>query len=192
MKGVFMYPQSRTIRGLNIATAILSGIFILFGLFALAICCMFNAALSDPATANQIANQLLSSQSSGSVAFDGNSAYSYSYTYSGMTGEDALAIVMASGPMLVGLSVGYLIFRIVALVASILALRNYNNPAKLGGAFGWAIVAAVLQVFAGMMISAILFIISAVFIGKLRSAWKAGAFDNAADSQDGTPQPPVA
>lgn len=186
-----MYPQSRTIKGLNIATVILSGIGVFFGLLFVLFSFMFTAALNDPVTASQLADQLLSSQSSGSVAFDGNSAYSYSYTYSGMTGEDALAIVMASGPLITGMAFGYLIFRVVGLVASILALRNYNNPVKLGGAFGWAIVAAILQVFAGMMISAVLFIVSAVFIGRLRSAWKAGAFDNAADSQDSTPQPPV-
>ncbi len=187
-----MYPQSRTIRGLNIATVILSGIGVLFGLIFVAFAFMFSAALNDPATVNQMVNQLLSSSSSGSMAFDGNSAYSYSYSYSGMTGEDAMAIVSASGPLITVLAFGYLICRVVGLVASILALRNYNNPVKLGGAFGWAIAAAVLQVFVGMMVSAVLYIISAVFIGKLRSAWKAGVYNDAGNPQGGMPQPPVA
>ncbi len=77
-------------------------------------------------------------------------------------------------------------------MAAILALRNYNNPAKLGGAFGWSIVAAIASFLAGGLVSTVLFIISAVYIGKLRRAWKMGAFDNNVNSQDGAPQPPVA
>lgn len=192
MEGAFMYPESRTIRGLNIATVILSGLGVFFGLLFLLMSFMASAALSDPAMVNQMVDQLLSSSSGTSSAFDGNSAYSYSYDYSNMSGDEARVVVSSTGPLLIILSVGYLACRAVALVASILALRNYNNPAKLGGAFGWAIAAIVLQVFTGSLASAVLFIISAVFISKLRRAYRAGAYTDGAGSQGGTPQPPVA
>ncbi len=186
-----MYPQSRTIRGLGIANVILSGIGVFLGLILVWISFIVSAQLSDPATASKIAEQVLSS-SSGSMAFDGNSAYSYNYSYSGMTGQEALAIVTAAGPLVIGSAFAFLILTATGLVAAILALRNYNNPAKLGGAFGWSIVAAIASFFAGGWVSTVLFIVAAVYIGKLRRAWKEGAFDNNAGSQGGAPQPPVA
>ncbi len=187
-----MYPQSRTIRGLSIATIILSSIGVLFGLLFVILSFSYTAALNDPATANQIAHQLLSSNSAGSTAFDGNSAYSYSYSYSDMSADEAMVVVSSTGPLFIVMAFGYLICRGIGLLAAILAFRNCANPAKLGGAFGWSIAAAVLQVFTGMLVSAVLFIITAVFIGKLRSAWKMGAFTDGDASQGGTPQPPVA
>lgn len=185
-----MYPQSRTIRGLSIATIILSSIGVFFGLLFVILAFGYTAALNDPATANQIAHQLLSSNSAGSTAFDGNSAYSYSY--SDMTADEAMVVVSSTGPLFIIMAFGYLICRGIGLLAAILAFRNFANPAKLGAAFGWSIAAAVLQVFAGMIVSAVLFVITAVFISKLRNAWKTGAFTNGDSSQDGMPQPPIA
>ncbi len=187
-----MYPQSRTIRGLSIATIILSSIGVFFGLLFVIFSFAYTAALNDPATANQIAHQLLSSSSAGSTAFDGNSAYSYSYSYSDMTADEAMVVVSSTGPLFIIMAFGYLICRGIGLLAGILAFRNCANPAKLGGAFAWSIAAAVLQVFTGMLVSAVLFVIVAVFIGKLRNAWKMGAFTDGDASQGGTPQPPVA
>lgn len=186
-----MYPQSSTIKGLSIATIILSIIGVLFGLLFVVSSFAYTAALNDPATSNQIVQQLLSS-TSGSAAFDGNSAYSYNYSYSGLSGDDAVKIVFASGPIVTVMAFLYLAFCLIGLVASILALRNCNNPEKLGGAFGLSIAAAVLRFLTGAPISLVLFIILAVYIGKLRSAWKAGAFADGDNSQNGMPQPPVA
>ena len=66
-----------------------------------------------------------------------------------------------------------LILNIICIVASILALRNANNPEKLGGAFVMAIIAAIASFFGAALVSLILYIISAVYISKVRKGMPA-------------------
>ena len=75
--------------------------------------------------------------------------------------------------MMVGLSFGYVLCKVVCLVAGIIALRSCTNPAKLGGAFGWSIAAAIVSFLVGGMISMVLFIVSAVFVSRVRKAYAA-------------------
>lgn len=84
-----------------------------------------------------------------------------------------MAVATASIFIMVGLSLGYVLCKVVCLVAGIIALRNCNNPAKLGGAFGWSIAAAIVSFLVGGMISMVLFIVSAVFISRVRRAYAA-------------------
>ena len=53
-------------------------------------------------------------------AFDGSSSYS-SYDYSGMTQDEAMAVASASIFLMVGLSLGYVLCKVVCLVAGIIA-----------------------------------------------------------------------
>ncbi len=110
--------------------------------------------------------------SSSSSAFDGSSAYS-TYDYSGMTQDEAMAVASASILIMVGLSLGYVLCKVVCLVAGIIGLRSCTNPAKLGGAFGWSIAAAIVSFLVGGMISMVLFIVSAVFVSRVRKAYAA-------------------
>lgn len=84
-----------------------------------------------------------------------------------------MAVASASIFLMVGLSLGYVLCKVVCLVAGIIALRNCNNPAKLGTAFGWSIAAAIVSFLVGGMISMVLFIVSAVFVSRVRRAYAA-------------------
>ena len=168
-----MNPDSRVIRGINIATIVLSALGIFGGLALVLFMGVASASLSDPSVVNALVSELQSSGSSSS-AFDGTSPYS-SYDFSGMTRDEAMAVVSTSIALMIGLSFGYVVCKAVCLVAGILALRNCNNPAKLGGAFGWTIAAAIVSLLVGGMISLVLFVISAVYINRFRKAYASSA-----------------
>ena len=156
-----MNPDSRVIRGINIATIVLSALGIFGGLALALLMGMAPVSLSDPSVVNALVSELQSSGSTSS-AFDGSSPYS-SYDFSGMTQDEAMAVAGTSIVLMVGLSLGYVVCKVVCLVAGILALRNCNNPAKLGGAFGWTIAAAIVSLLVGGMISLVLFVIMVGF-----------------------------
>ena len=170
MKGAYMNSDLRVIRGLGIATIVLSSLGIAGGLVIALFMGIASTSLNDPAVVSALVSELQASGSSSS-AFDGSSAYSYDF--SGMTQDEAMEMAQASIMLMVGLSFGYVIAKVVCLVAGILALRASKNPAKLGGAFGWSIAAAVISVFVGGMISLVLFIILTVFASRARKAFTA-------------------
>lgn len=183
-----MNPDSRVVRGVSIAAIVLSALGIMGGLVIALFMGIASTSLNDPAVVNALISELESSSTSS--AFDGSSPYS-SYDYSGMTQDDAMAVATASIFLMVGLSLGYVLCKVVCLVAGIIALRNCNNPAKLGGAFGWSIAAAIVSFLVGGMISMVLFIVSAVFISRVRRAYAAapmGAYGYQQSQQYQQPQ----
>lgn len=165
-----MNPDSRVVRGVSIAAIVLSALGILGGLVVALFMGIASTSLNDPAVVNALVSELQSSSSSS--AFDGSSAYS-TYDYSGMTQDEAMAVASASIFIMVGLSLGYVLCKVVCLVAGIIALRSCTNPVKLGGAFGWSIAAAIVSFLVGGMISMVLFIVSAVFVSRVRKAYAA-------------------
>lgn len=165
-----MNPDSRVVRGVSIAAIVLSALGILGGLVVALFMGIASTSLNDPAVVNALMSELQSSSSSS--AFDGSSPYS-TYDYSGMTQDEAMAVASASIFIMVGLSLGYVLCKVVCLVAGIIALRSCTNPAKLGGAFGWSIAAAIVSFLVGGMISMVLFIVSAVFVSRVRKAYAA-------------------
>lgn len=165
-----MNPDSRVVRGVSIAAIVLSALGILGGLVVALFMGIASTSLNDPAVVNALMSELQSSSSSS--AFDGSSPYS-TYDYSGMTQDEAMAVASASIFIMVGLSFGYVLCKVVCLVAGIVALRSCTNPAKLGGAFGWSIAAAIVSFLVGGMISMVLFIVSAVFVSRVRKAYAA-------------------
>lgn len=165
-----MNPDSRVVRGVSIAAIVLSALGILGGLVIALFMGIASTSLNDPAVVNALISELESSSTSS--AFDGSSPYS-SYDYSDMTQDDAMAVASASIFIMVGLSFGYVLCKVVCLVAGIIALRSCTNPAKLGGAFGWSIAAAIVSFLVGGMISMVLFIVSAVFVSRVRKAYAA-------------------
>lgn len=165
-----MNPDSRVVRGVSIAAIVLSALGILGGLVVALFMGIASTSLNDPAVVNALMSELQSSSSSS--AFDGSSPYS-TYDYSGMTQDEAMAVASASIFIMVALSLGYVLCKVVCLVAGIIALRSCTNPAKLGGAFGWSIAAAIVSFLVGGMISTVLFIVSAVFVSRVRRAYAA-------------------
>ena len=164
-----MNPDSRVVRGVSIAAIVLSALGILGGLVIALFMGIASTSLNDPAVVNALISELESSSTSS--AFDGSS--SSSYDYSSMTQDETMAVASASIFLMVGLSLGYVLCKVVCLVAGIIALRNCNNPAKLGSAFGWSIAAAIVSFLVGGMISMVLFIVSAVFVSRVRKAYAA-------------------
>ena len=157
-----MNPDSRVVRGVSIAAIVLSALGILGGLVIALFMGIASTSLNDPAVVNALISELESSSTSS--AFDGSSSYS-SYDYSGMNQDEAMAVASASIFLMVGLSLGYVLCKVVCLVAGIIALRNCNNPAKLGSAFGWSIAAAIVSFLVGGMIS--------MFVSRVRRAYAA-------------------
>ena len=86
------------------------------------------------------------------------------------TPQDVANTVMGT---IASLGVGVLGFILVAvifsLVAGILALRNAFDPQSLGGAFVVSIIAAILALLSGRIVSLILHIVSCVYISKVRN-----------------------
>ena len=164
-----MNSDMRVMRGLGIATIVLSSLGIAGGLVIALFMGIASTSLNDPAVVNALVSELQSSGSSSS-AFDGSSPYS-SYDFSSMTQDEAMDVAQASIMLMVGLSFGYVVAKVVCLVAGIFALRASKNPAKLGGAFGWSIAAAAVSLFVGGMISLVLFVILSVFANRARKAF---------------------
>lgn len=65
--------------------------------------------------------------------------------------------------VLIALILGFVGLKVVALIAAIIAVRNYTNPARYGRIFGWAIAAAITSLLIGAWVSLVLYVISAVF-----------------------------
>ncbi len=84
-----------------------------------------------------------------------------------------MAVASASIFLMVGLSLGYVLLQGCLPGCGHHCLRNCNNPAKLGTAFGWSIAAAIVSFLVGGMISVVLFIVSAVFVSRVRRAYAA-------------------
>ena len=163
-----MNSDIRVVRGLGIATIVLSSIGIAAGLAVALLMGVASTSLNDPVVVNALVEEMQSSGSSS--AFDDPSAYS-SYDFSGMSQDEVMEVASASIMLLVGLSVGFVVVQAVCLVAGIMALRASKDPAKLGAVFGWSIAAAVVSLFVGSIISLVLFILLAVFSSRARKAY---------------------
>ena len=78
MKGAYMNSDLRVIRGLGIATIVLSSLGIAGGLVIALFMGIASTSLNDPAVVSALVSELQASGSSSS-AFDGSSAYSYDF-----------------------------------------------------------------------------------------------------------------
>lgn len=169
VEGAFV-GDIRVLRGINIAALVLSIIGVLLGgAFALFMI-ISSSALSDPQFFDALVAELQAT-SSGSAAFDGESAAT-AYDYSSMSEEELRAMAALGVNIVIGLAVGYAILSGVGIVASALTLRNYADPAKLGAAFGWTIAAIVGSLLLGSFVAGILFILSAFMNSRIRKVYR--------------------
>lgn len=161
-----MERSSRTLRNVNLAVVIVTGIELFFSVLILMLMLMGASAMSDPEFANAVMSQLQGGTASGSSAFDGSGSSAYgAYDYSNMTIDQFEAMVYATAGY-IGLGV---VFKVFALIAGILGMRNAEKPEKLGAVFVMDIIAAIVSVFTSSMISLALFIVSAVFANRVRA-----------------------
>lgn len=161
-----MERSSRTLRNVNLAVVIVTGIELFLSVLILMLMLMGASAMSDPEFANAVMSQLQGGTASGSSAFDGSGSSAYgAYDYSSMTQEQFEAMIYASAGY-IGLGVA---FKVFALIAGILGMRNADKPEKLGAVFVMDIIAAIVSVFTSSMISLALFIVSAVFANRVRA-----------------------
>lgn len=151
--------HAKTIRGLSIATIVLS----ILSIVGLILCLLFlgvgGAALSDSGMRDSM---------SMSLEMDPEAAYAMENL--GITSDDAFGIVA----LIFGLGIAYILWGIicsvVTLVAGIIGLRNCDSAAKLGKVFGWAIAGAILAFLYGNIVTLVLLIITAVCANKDRKA----------------------
>lgn len=151
--------HSGTIRGLSIATIILTILTILGLLLCLALLGVGGVAMNDPTV-----------QNAASIELSGDADAMAAMAEMGLTEDDAfgmLAFVFGLGAAFI---VWAIICCIIALIAGIKGLKAAKNSEKLGGAFGWAVAGAIASFLGGSIIVMILLIISAVCISKDRKA----------------------
>lgn len=144
--------HASALRGLSIAVVIISGLAIL----ACLICVVFVGA-----GGSYLAN--LSPEMWEYYLYDGDY---YSYDYYGIDGSDMgalVALMVALGGVMMSVA---LVFTLPALIAGILGLRNYQNPAKMGLIFGWSLAGAICALLSGNMVTMVLLIIMCVFAYK--------------------------
>lgn len=153
--------DSRIVKGINVATAIFAGLGILCALLGFLLCGVAMSAVNDPALMNDVVAELEYSSS----AFDEGGAVIEGGPLTVDEASAAASVGMTVLMVLLGL---YLVTKLVGLIASIMAIRNCAKPEKLGGAFGMAIASAVLAFLFGGFISGILFVVSAVYISRIR------------------------
>ncbi len=151
--------DARIVRGLSIAVLVLSALAIAGCLLVLLFLGIGSAALVNPDIANSAA-----------AGIHSNPNALNELEASNLSSTDVFNLAVLG----IGVAGAFVIWSmacsLVALVASILGMRNYDKPLQLGSAFGWSIAGAVTSFLTGNIISMVLLIISAVYIDKTRKA----------------------
>lgn len=147
----------RVLKGVSIANIILAAIGVI-GYLLLAAGLAFGGSIATD-------QNLIASIVNDPTITDGLTNGSYSLSEQEIT--EVITFVLGIMGALVGWA---LLCSIVCLVAAIMGLRGSRNVDKLGGAFGWSIAGAVLAFIGGAfsIISAILFVIAAVYASRAR------------------------
>lgn len=144
--------HASTLRGLSIAVVIISGLAILGCLIGFVFLGMGGSYLSS-----------ISPDMWEYYMYDGDY---YGYEYYGVDGSEMSALMgmmVALGGVMLLVAI---LFTAVALVAGILGLRNYQNPAKLSLVFGWSVAGAITSLLTGNIVTMTLLIIMCVFAYK--------------------------
>lgn len=149
----------RVVRGVSIATIVLSILAILGCLLVIALFAFGGVVASDPSN------------------FDGYVEYRDD---SGMTNgldaqyemdaEETSALVTGVFGFL-GVFAGLgLVLCVISLVAGIVGIRNCRNPQTVGKIFGWSIAGAICSILMGRLVSCILLVVNAVYANRLKKA----------------------
>lgn len=148
--------NARIVRGLSIATVVMSSLAILSVLAVAVLVAVFGGYASDPAFIQHIADD----------------AYGTGAGMGGVAPEstDVLAAAISLG---VGIVMAALVWIVacstVTLIAGIVGIRSGSKQQKLGTAFGWAIAGAAMSFLSGRLVTMALIIVSAVYLNKMRN-----------------------
>lgn len=149
--------DARLVRGLSVAVVVLSSLSILACLIGFVCMALIQGVSNDPEFYSVLIAQL-----------ENDPDFTSDLALSGLTVQDLLPIW--NSILIVGwVAIGWgLLCSIITMVASILGIRNYNKPDKLSGAFVWSIVGAIGAFLMGRLITAVLLVVAAVYINRVR------------------------
>ncbi len=145
-----------TVRGLSIASIVLSALALVASLLLLALIAWCGQFVNDPAIYSEIV-------SSGDVFSNDSASYLHSMS------ESEYAQAMSSGIVLVCALCGVCaVFSGVGLASGIVGVLNCANPQKWGSVFGWSIAGAVCALLMGRFISAVIMFVNMAISNRLR------------------------
>ena len=137
--------NARIVRGLSIATVVISVLAILAVLTVAVLLAVLGSYMNDPAFVQRVIDE----------------AYSQGSSVRGITANDVTMLVSLGIGTILAALVWSAICSALALVAGIVGIRNSSKQEKLGTAFGWAIAGAVMSFLTGRLITMALLIVSA-------------------------------
>ena len=147
------------IKGLSIATIVLSALGILGAILVMVFSGVLGAVMLD----SGVPYYHFEYNGDGSITGGGSS----------LDPDEAFFISMLMMLIGGGLGIWILVCCIVGLIAGIFGTMHAANPPKLGLVMGWAIAGAILSFLGGSFITVVLLIIVAVFANSDRRAYGA-------------------
>ena len=162
--------HARAIRGLSIASLVVSAVFIVC-FIAGVIMMAFLGSFMDAELLSEYYSNYSSDYLYGHGGYD---LYDDYYDYYGEAAVMQMAFAMFD--MLVWILVLGIILSVVTLIASIIVLRHSNDPQTYGKVFGWSIAGAIAGFFGSGMVLTILFIIIAVFADADKKLYQSGRY----------------
>lgn len=167
-----------SIKGLSIATIILSALGVIGAILIFVFSGVFSAIIAE--SGPDIMYDMGYGHGGSGMHHDGF-GYGYDYDYDDAFVVSAIAMLFGGG-----LSIWMLICNVVTLVAGVLGVLNASNPPKLGLVMGWSIAGAIVGFLGGGFVTVILLIVTAVFANSDKRAYLRGS------GFQQPPQPPVA
>ncbi len=152
-----MNQYSNTVKGLSIATIVLSALWLCIILFGLVFAGIGNQVLDS-----SIAQLIFQLQNDPEMMYDLNA--------SGMTVDQLVATVQMVYSVIWILLLFELIAAVVSLLAGIFGVTGSRIPERFGRIFGWSLAGAILAFLSGRIITMIILIILTVFAHKAKTA----------------------
>ncbi len=148
-------PNAKAVRGLSIAVVVLSVLVIVTCLITILVLAFGTAALTSDSASDAFSSELMQDPDLNSYQ---------------LNTDELMELALLSVGLTIAAVAWPLVCSIISLIAGILGIRNADNTEKLGSAFGWSVVGIVVSFLSFNIIIAILLIISAVYINKIRNA----------------------
>ncbi len=145
-----------TVRGLSIASIVLSALALVGSLLFLALIAWCGQFVDDPALYAELV-------SSGDVFSSDSASY-----LSSMSEADYVQAMTLGVGIVCAICAVAAVFSGVGLAGGIVGVRNCENPQKWGSIFGWSIAGAVCALLMGRFISAVIMFVNAVMANRLR------------------------
>lgn len=153
-----MYSSdARMVRGVSIAVIIFSSLALAGGIILMFALAVGGAVLGDPSFISHM-----------STAYSDPEVVSELGRYA--NAEDIAIVGTLSVGIAMAVTVGFMLCAVVSLIGGIMGLRRAAQPDKIGSAFGWAIAGAIAAFISARVITAILLVIAAIYLNKIKNA----------------------